>query len=262
LPLPPQNKNKNKNKNKTKVKVKTSHRTGVEASGVRRTAILTSGGSHVYTLSHLPTDLTTAMTTLHSSLSALGSDASYAEARDHVTQKVAAWYPHQSQWGPTKRVILTAVADVSKVDGYGFSGKKSPACQMDWIKGMQEVADALQKIYNAPFGMAHCNKYDTSVRAELSWHADEEKQFLKHGPIVCISFGAPQRVQLRAKGTTEIAGVHVTEHMSIYAMCGTMQETHEHRITTATKVQAAAAAYSGSVDPTVRYSATFRVLDM
>jgi hypothetical protein len=202
---------------------------------------------------------------VHASMRKLPEVEGYEEAVALIEEcplSKASWYPHQSRFGPTLRKILTSGA--TGVRGYSFAGKKSPACDFSTIDGMGELSTAVGEVFGVTFKMAHCNKYDTTLKAQLDWHSDDEKDIVKGGPIVCVSFGAPQRIQIGKVVVDGKPGIvklyeHVTAHNSIYVMAGpTFQERFQHKAATCTKKQTFAARRQ---EFTTRISVTFRQTD-
>lgn len=162
------------------------------------------------------------------------------------------WYPHRSAWGLTKRRIMTLGSS------YGFSGNKYPSAPFSSIDGVTELAATLSSVFGVELGMAHCNWYDQKTKAQISYHSDDEGDLLENGPIVCLSFGSPMRLQLAPKppkgNTAKTSVSHLCTHMTAYVMDGTTQKKYVHRVVCATKKQQQAKQF------TERISVTFRAL--
>lgn len=63
---------------------------------------------------------------------------SYAEAIESHKVGKACWYPHQSRFGPTKRLVLTAVDPDSDATGYSFSNQTSPGIDWNAVPGLKD----------------------------------------------------------------------------------------------------------------------------
>ena len=174
--------------------------------------------------------------------------------------------PHQSQWGPTRRLVTTVGSpEFIKHHGvYSFSGKPHTASDWEEVPGCQTVVSWASTTFGQGFSMCHVNKYtatDSKPMPGLSAHADDEKQLLGGARIVCLSLGnQAMRVTFRDTSVSPPQAIfdHIVTPSTFYVMGGNLQSWSTHQVHALSKTQADVWGTNHSRSPDTRWSLTFR----
>ena len=229
-------------------------------------SIYSDYGANVYVV-HLPSEWTPLVSRIDKELyQNIDRVQTLREARSLLPRP--AWFHHKSRFGLTKRFIMTLVRPSSEKGensnpgkGYSFSGQTTPGVPWNQVDGFDELVVLLDEYFGECFTICHANLYleEKGKMAELSRHADDEKDLNRGKPIVCISLGTwPMRVLLFHKDR------RVAEHVLLpgtsYVMADKTQQVLEHQIKQATKKQTKAFTQTHAT-PSFKYrlSLTFRV---
>ena len=126
-----------------------------------------------------------------------------------------------------------------KVAWYGekpfeYTYSKSTKRALPWTKELEELKDVIQKNSGQTFNSCLLNLYHDGNEG-MGWHADNEKELLKHGAIASLSFGAERKFVLKHRATNEKVEIYL-EHGSLLMMKGTTQDHWLHRLPPTKKV--------------------------
>lgn len=107
---------------------------------------------------------------------------------------------------------------------YSHSTKTARA----WTPALRDLKQHVQAASGATFNCCLLNLYHSGEEG-MAWHADDEKELLKHGAIASISLGPARRFVLRHKQDKQKCEV-VLENGSMLLMQGTTQTHWEHSL--------------------------------
>lgn len=113
-------------------------------------------------------------------------------------------------------------------DGLKYRYRGAQGATYPFTSKLNEVRLRLQGDFGNPFNFVLANRY-RSGSDYVGWHADDEKDLIRHGTIASLSLGATRTFRLRDNRTRSVHSIQL-KHRALLIMIAGCQENFKHTL--------------------------------